>query len=315
MKNKQTKYLIGLLIIITAVLIADLLLNNQQSGNLKQTLVQVDSAKIAEITFYPKTKKNKITLKKENDSWFVISAKGKYEADQDKVASIIHTLLDLHPDQAVGNTRKDWLEYGTVDTNSINVIVKNNRGRTVAHLYIGKIESSMQPQGYPYGNVQRQYSTYVRVKGDRHVYLVPKLLAIDFISDADAYRNHTLTAFDPDQVQQIRMKLKDSEFVLSRKDGHWYLDTLLADSARVEEYLQDISHIDGWQFADKEQASKLKSLDQLTVDLQDNQQIVVKAMGDTAVKVLWSSQNPDAYFQAQGLDKKFFPGREIFNGK
>ncbi len=312
MKNKQNKYLVGLLIIITAVLIADLLVNKQQSGNFKDTLVQTDSAQIAEITFYPKTEKNKITLKKENDTWFVISAKGKYKADKDKIAAIIHTLLDLHPVQAVGNTKKDWVEYGTVDTNSINVIVRNRRGKTLAHLYIGRIESSMQPQGYPYGNMQRQYSTYVRVKGDPNVYLVPKLLAIEFINDADAYRNRTITAFDTDQVQQIRMKLKDSEFVLSRKDGHWYLDDLPADSARVEEYLRDISHIEGWQFADTEQSSKLKSLAQLTVYLQDNEQVVVKALGDTAVKLLWSSQNTDAYFKAQGLDKKFFPGKEIF---
>ncbi len=315
MWTKTNKILAIILAITTVALILDFTIKKGGREGFRQRLVEADTSAIAKIVFYSKDKANSLTLIRQNKSWFVQGKGKKYPADRDKIRSVIETLSALSPTQVVANSPKQWADYGVADTNSLNIVVFDKKGKQLAHLYAGKIKTSQGQPSYQYPGRSRTYYTYVRAQGDRNVYLVPQLLAITFINNVDAYRDQTITNIDPMDIQSIALADNGNTLTLRRAGAGWTLNGQSADSTNMANYLRDISHVQGWQFAPDSIVHGLKTLKTLTLLLEHNKQITVKALGDSTVKVLWSSQNPQNYFKAQGQERRLFKGQDYFLAK
>ncbi len=313
----RTNKILGIIFIITTIaLILDFALSGNKHTAMPDTLVKTDTADIAKIAFYPSGKDNStITLQRNGNTWEVVSKGKKYPADQDKIRSILETIAGMRPTQVVANSRKQWPDYGVADTNSLNILIYNKRGKLITHLFVGKIKTAQVQTSYPYPGQNQSYYTYVRRSDDKNVYLVPKLLAITFINDPNAYRDQTIINVDQLDIQSITIAQQDKKYTLKREAGGWTINGDPVDSLSMVDYLRDISHMQGWQFAPDSTVKALKENKTLTLGLRNGHQITVKGLGDTAVSVIWSSQNPGSYFKAAALDKRLFKPAGYFQKK
>ncbi len=316
MWTKTNKTLLIILVITTLALIIDITTSRSHKDSFRQQLIEADTSQIGKIVFYPKgDETGKITILRDNDAWAVQTGNKKYPADKDKVRSMIETLTNLRPTQVVANNHKQWAEYGVADTNSLNIIVYNTKGKQIAHLYVGKIKTEQAQMQYAYPGQNQSYYTYVRLDGDKNVYLVPQLLALTFINDPNAYRDQTIINIQQFDIQSITINDSQGSFTIKRDGNTWIINDQIADSLQMMYYLRDISHIQGWQFAPESIVAGLKTLKTLTLDLASGKQIQVKGMGDTAITVIWSSQNPQTYFKAAALPSRLFKTKDYFLNK
>ena len=316
MWTKTNKILAIILAITTLALIIDFISSKSSKSSFRTQLVEADSAQIAKIVFFPSHVRDKqVVLLRKNKKWYVHTNGTDYPADPDKIHTILETLTSLRPTQVVANNRGQWAEYGVADTNSLNILVYNNKNKTLAHLYVGKIKTTPNQTQYPYYGQNQNYYTYVRVKGDKNVYMVPQLLAITFINDPNAYRDQTIINVDQLDIKAVAIVENSRTLSLKRDGSKWSVNGQPADSLQMVHYLRDICHLQGWQFAPDSMVKDLKTLKTLTLELTSGKQIVVKGLGDTAVNVIWSSQNPQSYFKAAALPSRIFKTQDYFLNK
>ncbi len=316
MWTKTNKILAIILAITTLALIIDFLSSSSSKNSFRTQLVEADTAQIAKIVFYPSHEQDKqVVLLRKNKKWYVQTDGKDYPADLNKIHTILETLTSLSPTQVVSNNHKQWANYGVADTNSLNILVYNNKNKTLAHLYVGKIKTTPSQTQYPYYGQNQNYYTYVRVLGDKNVYLVPQLLAITFINDPGAYRDQTIINVDQLDIKAIAIAENGQTLSLKRDGSRWSVNGQPADSLQMVHYLRDISHLQGWQFVPDSMVKGLKTLKTLTLELTDGKQIVVKGLGDTAVNVIWSSQNPGSYFKSATLATRLFKSEGYFLSK
>ncbi len=315
MWTKQNKILALILIVVAIVLAIDQTISSSNGvGNLPESLINAKASDIYSIEFYPKKNiKDKITLKRIGNTWWVIKNNQKYQADTAKIHSLISTLLNLHPTQVVGTNKKDWKQFGTVDTSALNIFVRNKNGRLIAHLLVGKIKTSKSKKISPWAS--QTFASYVRIDKDRHVYTVPQLLALDFISDVSEYRNHLLMSFPAIDLTRVNISLPNTSFDLLRKNGHWFINNNPADSLQAERFVRDLKRLYGYKFAPDSAAKNLKTLATVTVYLKNKKYATIKGLGDSTITYLWSSLNPKTYFKAEGLKNIIFRKPEFFAKK
>ncbi len=309
MWDKRNKTLVIILAVLLIVLGIDQLnYEHKQNKTFKDKLLNIDSAKVAQILIYPKNQtNNKIQLIKQDNHWFVVDSTGKHPADMDKINEIFDLLLDLRPTQVLGNDKKAWQQYGVTDTSATHIVLKNSRNKEIAHLYIGEIKPSETRY-----HASPQVATYVRVKGDKNVYLIPHLLATTFVLVPQMYYNNNLTPTIPQQVQKIEISTPDTNFTITNKNHRWYINGKKADSLNCERYARLLEKVESQNFASADSAKKYKPYAQVKIHYAGNKQITIKALGDTTAHYIWSSYNPQMYFKADILYNRIFKPIDFF---
>ncbi len=297
MWSKRNKILLLILVALLALLgVDEIATTHIRNKEFKDILIDSDSSKIALVEFYPKNQVDKkITLKKINNQWYVITSKGKkYPADADAMNDVLTNLTDLRPTQIAGNNKKSWKEYGVTDTSATHIIVKNNKGRTIAKLYFGQLQVEKSKNQY---NQRPSIATYVRLEGDKNVYVIPKLLNMLFTDDVNSFRNNNLTPTYPGKLVKITYNLPKEKFNIENKNGQWYINNQKADSMNCERYKRDLQMVESRKFANKQDVEKYKQIGQIKLIYSDSSQIAIKFYGDTTYRYVWSSFNPQTYFQ------------------
>ncbi len=309
MWDKRNKTLVIILAVLLIILgIDQLTYEHNQNKAFKDKLLSFDSSKVAQILIYPKNQTvNKIQLVKQNNQWFVVDSTGKHPADMDKINKIFDLLLHLRPTQVLGNDKKAWKQYGVTDTSATHIVLKNNKNKEIAHLYTGEIKPSEARY-----HTSPEVATYVRVKGDKNVYLIPHLLATTFVLVPQMYYNNNLTPTLSPQVKKIELSTPDTSFVISNKYGHWYINGKKADSLNCERYVRLLEKVESQNFASADSAKKYKPYAQVKIHYTDNSQITIKALGDTTARYIWSSYNPQMYFKADILYNRIFKPIDYF---
>ncbi len=316
MWSKRNKILLIILVALLALLgVDEITTTHIRNKEFKDILIACDSSKIALVEFYPKNEINKkITLKKINNQWFVLTNDGKkYPADGDAMNDVLSNLTDLRPTQIVGNDKKAWKEYGVTDTSATHIIVKNNKGRLIAKLYFGQLEVEKSKNSY---NRRPSIATYVRIKGDKNVYVIPKLLTMLFTDDVNSFRNNNLTPTSPGKLIKVSYNLPNEKFFIVNKNGNWYINNKKADSLNCERYKRDLQMVESHNFAEKKDVEKYKQLGQINLYYSDSSQIAIKFFGDTTYRYVWSSYNPQTYFQmTKILHGRLIKTKDFFEAK
>ncbi len=309
MLDKRNKTLLIILAVLLIILAIDqITYKHTINKEFKDKLLTLDSAKVAQILIYPKTQtNNKIQLIKQNDHWFIVDSTGKHPADMDKLNEIFGLLLDLRPTQVLGNDKKAWAEYGVTDTSATHIVLKDRKNKEIAHLYIGEIKPNEQRY-----HTSPQVATYVRVKGDKNVYLIPHLLATTFVLVPQMYYNNNLTPTIPPRVKKIEFSTPDTNFTISNKNDRWYINGKKADSLNCERYVRLLEKLESQNFANPDSAKQYKPYAQLKIHYVDNSQITINALGDTTARYIWSSYNPQMYFKADILYNRIFKPIDFF---
>ena len=303
LKMSNTKLLVLLVVLIAIVGAVFFIDSRRGEGNFKQDIILVDTAQISKITMFPKSKKGEqVRLVKEGGVWVVqLRDNRKAKVDNTQVSQIFDALTDMKATMLASRTPDKWAEY-EVDTTGTRVVI--TEGNEDKEIIIGKMNFK---QG------TRSMETYVRVKGEDDVYLVPGFLDPMFNKGTEDWRNKKIVSGNKDEWTQLSFSLPESNYELVQQDSVWMIDGQQVDLASVDSYLSELSRTTGTAFADDVDAATLGTPQyNLVITDKAGDKITVKGYLISDRKILHSSLNPDNLFAGEGLFDKIFAGKEKF---
>ena len=284
--NKRLTILFAILLVVVVVLyLPD---SGKNERTFREELVDIDTTLVSEIVIFPKSLDGgSVKLFKDGKNWKVNLLNEKTANVQErKLKNILSQLLSIKPKRLAARGEDKWTEF-EVDSTGTRVIVKED-GDTTLDIIIGRF-SFQQP---------RSMSTFVRLYNDRDVYEVDGFLAATFNQNADNYRDGSVIKDDYNNWTSLKFNYPaDSSFQLVKMNDQWFANNEPADSAKTVDYLRKLSSLSCTNFFDEIDPSLFDHPDYiLTIDTEDGNIIEVKGMNSDSLFVIYSSDNPDSYF-------------------
>ncbi|VAW12985.1 hypothetical protein MNBD_BACTEROID01-1608 [hydrothermal vent metagenome] len=304
-RKVSIKILLSVFVILLVMVVLVKIIDTQKGDRtFRNELVKVNAGDITSILLSPKITAGKvITLKKEGDSWKVISPEGEiFNADKNAASNLIAELNRIKPESVVATSKEKWGQFEVTDSLGTNVkLLKGDD--VIADIYIGKFSFS-QP---------RKMTSYVRLAGDKEVYGVNGFLSMTFNRDLDSFRDKTvISSSTGDWVKLSFSYPADSSFTLVKIENDWQVNGASADSASVATYLGSIAHLNESAFAKEEPSVAASHILKIEGDnMMPPVEIKGYYLGGGQI-VIESNQNPGTYFESGELASKLFPPRSKF---
>lgn len=311
--NIRTLTIVFVLLLIVTLIVK---ISDSKSGDrtLKSSLTDFNLNDITSVTIYPKALKGDfIKLKKQGDDWKVSDAKDEYRADSSVVISVIREFESLKPLRMAATKEDRWSAYEVTDSLASRVIFENDDDE-IASIYVGKFsyrqpKNNMQ-QPNMYGRPQGTMNTYVRLADEDEVYAVEGFLDMSVNRQLNDFRDKTIINSNTAQWNKMVFTYPaDSSFTMTKQEGKWMVDGLLADSASVASYLQSLGNLKSSALSNRTPGSHTHLVHIEGAGLQPID--VQVALGEQAV--VTSTMNPEACF-VEAIDgnimKKLFVGKQ-----
>jgi hypothetical protein len=319
-KKINIKWLAVSFVALLAIVVIVTLIDNKATTNRNRTfnseLTSIDTSKVTAISVYPKLKKDKIELIKTGKDWYVTIDNKKYVADENSILNILATLASMKATRVAAKDKSAWGEFEVTDSAASHVMI--NEGKKVtADLYIGKFSYKQPKDANPYMQQRGTLTSYVRLAGEEEVYAVEGILSMAFNRDANDFRNHTLIKSENEKWTRLTFTRPDGSYSLTKQNGRWMVDGLLADSAAVAGYFNSISWLSNGSYIDESLIQSPTASLELSIEVENlPQPIRIKAMNadTTNVYAISSSLNEGNYFsgKASGLLEKIFVEKTKF---
>lgn len=314
--NRRILYILAGLTAILAITI--LVKVPKEKATIKDKLVEIDTARVNKIIFYPRVSESKpFEFDRKKGTWTIQQGNVVAFPEKGATENILAAIMDIRPTSLEAVDKSKWKDFNLTDSLAIRVKLIDGKGKTMADLMIGRFSYS-QPKN-PYagmngGNVQG--TSYVRLYNERKVYGVDGFLSLSFSGKFDDYRDKTFIKLKREDVTRVSFTLAaDSSFVLNRKDSVWYAGDHAADSLAVANYLNSLRYLNGQDIRDNFKPGT-NPLCQLSVEGNNLLNISVKCYrGETADDyILNSSLNPDVWFASKkdGIFDKIFKSEKYF---
>jgi len=301
MSNISTKKLTLIFSVLAVIVLLIFVFDSGQDRTFRDKLVEIDTSTVSKIVIYPKSQQGSdVTLFKEEDDWKVKLESGKIVlVPKTKIDNLIQQLTSLKPIRMTAKSEEKWEEL-QVDESATRVQVYEDSDRTL-DLVIGKF-SFQQP---------RSMFTNVRLADETNVYLVEGFLDMTFNQNADAFRNSNLISGNHNDWNRLAFDYPaDSSYQIIKLNNKWYSNEAELDSAKVENYVRQLSRLTNNNFIDQPEIPVNNPSLKLTVSRTDNSLFTVQAFGDTSNYVISSSLNTESYFDGKKNDfyKRIFKG-------
>lgn len=285
----------------------------------RSNIVDIDTSKVTSILIYPKRSNlEAVEIQRKGSLWKVKSGQKLFNADENIVNNILKTLTELKPKRVAATDKSRWKEFEVTDSLATRVKLITGK-KTQADIYFGKF-SYQQPKNQMayYYNQQGTINTYVRIAGDKIVYVVEGYLGMTLNRELNDFRNKSILKSNKSNWTRLSFTYPaDSSFYLAKEEGKWLVNGLPADSASVAEYLNSISWLSSSDFIDDQKP--LHSEPEFILKIEgDNftRPIQIKAFKtDTANRYLiTSSLNEGTFFSGRKskLAEKIFTGKSRF---
>ncbi|MFC2087133.1 DUF4340 domain-containing protein [Bacteroidota bacterium] len=317
MFKKLNTRTLGIAFIVLLVIVVLLTVSDRKKGErtFKSVLVEFKEDEISSIEIVNRNDlENKLVFKKSTDeNWRIKKGNEEYNADTKRVENLITELLRIEPERVAATKKEGWKEFEVTDSLATRVVMFDDN-KPVSDIYIGKF--SYQNPTNPYER-QGKMTSYVRLKGDNNVYAVNGFLRMTFSSDIVSYRNRMVINANEDDLTRLSFNYPaDSSFTLIKDGGKWMIDGVLADSAKVEEYLGSISNLSSSQFSGDSVLASSNATHNLQIESNNMVLIEVKALPATSDDeyLLTSTLNPGTYYSGSGADlfEKVYKGKGYF---
>jgi uncharacterized protein DUF4340 len=268
-------------------------------------IITVDSTKVDAVTLHPKADSlSEVKLKKEENGWTASRAGKSYPASEEAVQQLFANLAKVTTSHIAAKSKQKWPAFELEATQASHVEVFA-ASKKLADFYVGKFTVNQQA---------RQITSYFRLAGDDAVYAVEGMAGMMLGQGMDAYRDKHALDFELHNVGELRFEGDQSASITKSGDA-WLLDgTGPLDSAKVRDFLMNLSQISGDEFAHNfdpvlENGNLLKTLTLSGTSLPAP--IVVRCWHDTTRAkpfVIQSSQFPLSFFESDStrLFKRIF---------
>lgn len=270
---------------------------NRAEKTLNTELVSFDSGKVTEILLYPMVENRKeIKFFKENNNWKVSKDNIVAECADGIVKNLLQTLHDLKAKSLVSKDKNKWKDYNVTDSLATRVKVMAGK-KVVADLMIGRFTYQPATQSYNMYGGGVTGSTFIRKYADYEVYAVDGFVVFTFNQSFNSFRKQTIARFENTDVEKIIFKYPaDTGFVIERKDKKWQIGNMVADSAKVANYISRMSYKSSSNFNDQFKISDMATYS-LTIEGKNMKPIVIDAYSySTDTLIINSNQNPKSWF-------------------
>ena len=308
-KKFSTTTLIIIIVLLGALVAFDkLYLEKKSESTFSDQFVKIDSAAVKQISIYPKAEKGKeIKIIKGAKGWELQNDKVKTVPDSMSVVGLIKSFADIKSNALVATDKSGWEEYKVDDTSGTRIKFTMADGKTY-DMIVGK---------FGYNQATRSGTTYIRHADDENVYAIDGFLSMSVNRPFSSWRNRTFISGDNHNWNKLTFSyLAGNSFVLERSGNTWLVNGQPADSAKVIQYLNRLSHMSNGNFADQYTPS---STPVYSLTIEGNNQpapiTVVAYPADSIQKfILHSSLNNDAYFSDKGsnITQQVFVGSDSF---
>ncbi len=296
--SKQLLILLGFLAVVYLIQLG---LRPNNAGNLPLTLTSYMPEKADKIEIVkPSKKANTITLFKEKGSWKIKdeALNRSYQADSNRIKSILNTLKELKPLRLASNDKSKWGSFNVNDSTGTRIHIQGH-GKTMADLYIGRFSYTQSPQQ---AQLQQQnpymqqnpgtMSTYIRTAHTNKVFAVEGFLGSLVNQNPDDLRDKSiLSLMDQTKLQQFAFSYPaDSSFILKKENNNWTIEGQTADSTKTARFLNQIKNLKVGGFA---QEKPQVFTHQLKIMLSDGTHYTLDGVLKNDTATILSSQYPD----------------------
>lgn len=309
MSNSFSTRKLGMIFgVLLAIVLIIFVFDDKNERTFRETLVNIDTAKVTEILIYPKSKTGEVKLFKENNKWNVVLNESKsVSVPHDKITNLFNQITIIKPLRLAAKSDKKWKDFQVDDSTGTRVIMKEGSTETL-NIMLGKF-SFQQP---------RSMFTYVRLDEDDEVYQVEGFLDMTFNQQPSAFRNAKLVNDNISNWNKLSFEYSDGNSfqMLTAGNNKWQSNGSELDSANVARYLNQLNSITNNNFIDNPTPDVLdNSAMKLSITTNDNRVINLEAFGDTSNYVISSSLNTESYFDGKQNDfvEKIFKTKTDFD--
>lgn len=245
MKKLNNTWLIAALVVLVgAFFVSRFFRAPGLESNLRQQLVQLDTAAITQLRVRPASGGEEISLQREGVNWKVTQGSKSAFADRSAVNAALSSLSALKPLRMVSRKKDKWNDFQVGDGGTQVAVYEADRQES--NLHIGKTNFVQNQQG-GFGGAY----TYVRAGDEDEVYAIDGFLESSFNRTYSDWRNKNFLRVSRDAVSKITFTYPaDSSFVLEKKDSVWVVNGQPAAIAPVDTYLGHLAFKNLNNFAD-----------------------------------------------------------------
>lgn len=245
MKKLNNTWLIAALVVLVGAFVVSRFFRAPGlESNLRQQLVQLDTAAITQLRVRPASGGEEISLQREGVNWKVTQGSKSAFADRSAVNAALTSLSALKPLRMVSRKKDKWNDFQVGDGGTQVAVYEGDQQES--NLHIGKTNFVQNQQG-GFGGAY----TYVRVGDEDEVYAIDGFLESSFNRTYSDWRNKNFLRVSRDAVSKITFTYPaDSSFVLEKKDSVWVVNGQPAAIAPVDTYLGHLAFKNLNNFAD-----------------------------------------------------------------
>lgn len=307
LKRLNLKTLLVVLAVLTSAIVLVYFID-EKTGEItfKKEIAKIDTSAVTTISVFPQSDNHKeVKLSKRGKTWQAERGSIIAQADNNNIQNLLINFSTLTAERLAAKDKSKWKNFGVDDSSGTRVkfFAGNN---IVLDIIIGR---------FSFNNMSRQGISYVRLYDSEEVYAVEGFLPMDVNQPFNQWRNKTITNLNKSNFTKLTFSYpSDSGFVLLKDGTRWKVDTSPADSAKIEQFLNEIAYVNSTSFSD----NFSETTPQMTLTIEGNNMpsVTIKAFPSDTVKkfILYSSCNPSTYFEAgnENLHSKFFKAKQTF---
>lgn len=295
------------LVIVAAVLgliwfLADRFGTGSQQRTFRSEILRLDTAAVSRIRISSRVTAHKPVLLERTGAqeWLVKYEGTEHRGSHATIQRLLSELRSLDADRMIGKMDAVKDRYDLSDSLATTVtITVNGTDRTLA---FGK---RVQANNGPF--------TYVNLSGENEVYAIAGNVGGELDNKADHWRPRELMTGDPATWQRITFTYPaDTGYVLERNGAGWLVDSMPADSGKVNNYLKSIALSKAQIFADSVDVSTMTPAYVMKVeDTARPEPVLVQAYPYGYSFLITSTLNPGSamYFDPQREMPRLFRPR------
>lgn len=314
-KKLGNKALLLILVLLLALFGIARYVSTRNGENTFKTAIipHIDSARMNGMVIFQRATKKGIPppfiFTRKGKEWYVSQGNVSGRADQRSAQYMMAQLEHISPDRLASNSPADWKDYNVNDSLGTRVVFLYDKD-TALDVIVGRF--SFIPRS-------RQSISYIRLAGQKEVYAIDGMLAMNISEEFNAWRDRKIV---PDDAFTSWDKLTftypdDSGFVLQKNGNRWvFSDGKVPDSLAVAHILQDLSGQNYGIFVNNFDSAGKQPLFSLRIEGKSLGAVLIKAYpSDSASRyAITSSINPGTFMNGSfnNMVSKIFPSKATF---
>ena len=160
-------------------------------------------------------------LAKESETWFL---NDRIPANSATVTNFLDTLLNSDNPKLISQSGEELERYGFNESNSLEI---RSQEKNNSQIKIGKTNSEV----------------YLKNHDSKNVYLIQNLNPEQIDTSVNNWANMAITDFSQDTIQEVDLIKNKTEQKLIKTDSKWQFEGKEIDSAKIDRFLLNLSHL------------------------------------------------------------------------